>query len=448
VLLWEKYSIRRGSKIGIACLELDAYHISVIFACAELGCQLLLLDRPVTEHTIHKTKAALFGPLDLGIVDLQLAQDPIHQSMMETYCLQLANISDFDTYNIANHDVFSLVADTFFCREDDVFLLASTSGTTSDSTPVLYNHRYTAQLSIRNSKLFNFASTSKIIHIRNMHHASSSLLHFLPALYASEDHWHKYVNFNDFKQVDDFVEMLIINNINMCLLCNHYDLDSLLVRLKVNQITFSHNIDFNISGFTLSKHLFDKAYGHNMNIVSTFGSVDTGVPVFINRLDKNSDRELLGSGLIGYFPNDGFYKLEMHDNLVQLSCPGFWKEPRYLSDRFTKKDNLYYHLHRDNLISISGCSFDLHLLTDYIKLVIKCNDLSVIVDQHNHCLFLVIWDSNINITLADLHAYISNSEFSQCSSSFKKIKHLHKKDFTIDTKVSIDQLRGYLQSAD
>lgn len=449
VLLWEKYKIRRGSKIGIACLELDPYHFSLIFACSELGCQLVILDHPISEHTIHKTKAALFSPIDLGIVDTSLILDQQHQTMMETYCSQIANISIFDTYEIDDHNNFKLVADKFYCLEDDVLILASTSGTTSNSKPVLYKQKYVAELSIRNSKIFNYTKDSNVIHIRNMHHASSILLHFLPTVYACASHWHKYTNFNQDEQTNDFVNLIVEKQINVCLLCNQHDLDSLILNLQKNNITFNHRIEFNISGFLLTKQLLDQIKNHNMIITSTFGSVDTGVPVFINQLDKDSNRDLLNSGLIGYFPDDGFYKIVNEGNLIRLECPNFWEEPRYLNDNIKEDHGRYYHLQRDNVIQIGSCEFNLSLLTEYVKLSLSCEDLLIVVDIEYNCLYLVIWDNpSTIIELSHLRQVLDNSEFKNCSYIFKKIKNLHKKMFTVDTKVSVDQLRGYLQVAD
>ena len=447
ILLWEKYNIRRGSKIGIACLEVDAYHCSLIFACSELGCQIVLLDHPISKETIHKTKAALFAPIDLGIVDSLLVNDQLHQKMLETYCNQIMHVSEFDTYKIVDHDTYSAIADHIFCRVDDPLILASTSGTTSDSKPVLYNQEYTTQLAIRNSNIFNHKTNSNVIHTRNMHHASSLLLHFFPSVYACSTHWSKYVNFNDVDHLTEFVSLLVNKEINLCLLCNHYDLNLLISNLQKNNIKFKHRIDFNISGFVLTSDLLAQIKNHNMTIVSTFGSVDTGVPVFINQIDKNSTVKFLSNGCIGYFPSDGFYKLTVINELVQIECPKFWKEPRFLSDRIKKHNDLYYHLQRDNIIQLSSCEFNLNSLTEYVKVAINYNNLSIVVDQEFNCVYLVLWDTNINLSLHKLNQLLINSKFKNCSHIFKKIKTLHKKDFTIDTKVSVDQLRGYLQSA-
>jgi len=447
ILLWEKYQLRKGSKVGIACLEVDAYHISLIFACSELGCQFVSLDHPISQATINKTKAAMFSPIDLGIVDDILVKDGLHQKMLETYCKQVAPLSVFDSYNIADHGLFLTVADFYFCQEDDVLFLASTSGTTSESTRVPYTHKYTAQLSVRNSVIFNHKNHSRVIHTRNMHHASSLLLHFLPTLYACSNHWHKYFNSNDHESMDKFIDMLINFQINFCLLDNRFNLDSIIKKLKYRKICFDHSIEFNISGFLLDRQLQDNIADHNITVVSTFGSVDTGVPLFINRLTRDTDPFSLTDGLIGYFPDDDFYRLTISEGSVQVDCPGHW-HARTLNDCIKEKNNVYYHLHRSNTITFENLSFDLVSLTGFVQQLLNNTDLSVVVDLKNQSLYLVIWNNFVTIELHALKQALIDSKFKNCASFFKKIKNLNKKQFTIDTKVSVDQLRGYLQAND
>jgi acyl-CoA synthetase (AMP-forming)/AMP-acid ligase II len=448
ILLWEKYGIRRGSKIGIACLEVDAYHISLIFACSELGCQFVSLDHPVSYETIHKTKAALFAPIDLGISDKTLYQDRLHQHMMEIYCKKTTSLQEFDSYKIVEHSLWSTVADQYFCQEQDPIFLASTSGTTSDSKPVVYTQKYATHLAIRNANIFNHTEHSRVIHTRNMHHASSLMLHFLPTLYKCSLHWHKYVNVDSVENTDSFLDLLLDAKINFCLVDNRYNLDAMLGQIVRRQIHFPQSLELNISGFLLTSDLKDQIADHNITIVSTFGSVDTGVPLFINRLDQHTDADLMSGGLIGYFPSDGFYQLTIDHETVRVDCPTHWTEPRFLNDRIQEKNNLYYHLQRDNIITIGEVRFDLNQLTKFVQQLIYSFEVLIVVDQEQQALYLAVWNSDISIKLPDLVAALMDSEFKKCATLFKKIRHFDKKQFTIDTKVSVDQLRGYLQTND
>jgi acyl-CoA synthetase (AMP-forming)/AMP-acid ligase II len=445
IILWEKYSVRPGMKIGIAMQDVDPYHVSLIFAASELALELVQLDHPVNKFTIDKTKAALFAPIDIGIVDHALQQDELHQTMMQRYCRCLIDSSDFDQYTIKDHALYSSVANTIFCKQNSVLLWASTSGTTSESKPVPYTQKYIANLSIRNSIIFNHTTDSKVMHTRNMHHASSLLIHFLPTIFACSEHWSKYVDYNHNDQMSEFVDLLFAYKINFCMLFNIYHITNLFNALKKKKLKFDHDIDFNISGFLLEKSLLAYVKEHNLSIVSTFGSIDTGVPVFVNCLRPDTDESSMTPGLIGYFPKDNFYKLKLVNNQVELACD-HWAESKILNDKIEERDGLYFYLQRDSIITMKNFSFDLHIFTNYVKLLVGYSDISVIVDHQNDCLYLVIWDRDTECTLDGINKKIHHSEFSNCI--FTKLKCLHKQDFVVDTKVSVDQLRGYLSYCD
>jgi hypothetical protein len=283
-----------------------------------------------------------------------------------------------------------------------------------------------------------------------MHHASSLMLHFLPTLHACSLHWNKYTNFDSVEKINDFLNLLLDAKINFCLVCNHYDLDAMLGQIGRRQIHFPQSLELNISGFLLTPDLQEQIVNHNITIVSTFGSVDTAVPLFINRLNQHTDIELMAGGLIGYFPNDGFYQLNVSQGVVQVDCPNHWTTPRFLNDRIKEKNNLYYHLQRDNTITIGQIQFDLDQLTRCVRQIIHqpAADVLIVVDLERQALYLVLWDTNVSIELVELVTALMDSKFKECAMLFKKIRHFNKKQFTIDTKVSVDQLRGCLQAND
>ena len=68
------------------------------------------------------------------------------------------------------------------------FLLSSTSGTTKASRPILFSQNEVYQISKRNVDVFEFKSDSKIIHSRNLHHASALLTSLLPSLMKAHVH--------------------------------------------------------------------------------------------------------------------------------------------------------------------------------------------------------------------------------------------------------------------
>lgn len=443
-MLWEEYGARPGQKIGISMLEVDPYHISLIFAAGELGLGFVILDHPIGEFAMDKTKAAIFAPIDIGVECAILGADHLNRIMTRKFCRHNISVSEFDSYVIKKGETYSEVADKIFCNEQDALLWVSTSGTTSSSKPVMYTHKYVTTLAIRNATLFGLKPDSNIVHTRNMHHVSSLLVHFLPSLYASKNHWAKYTNYSDPVHVKEYVELLVDKHINFSLISNQYGLKSIFRVFDELDVRFDHPIEFNLSGFHVTKEMLDAARKYNLAIVSTFGSVDTACPLFVKRITPESPDSDIAPGLVGEYYDDGYYNISVSaDNVVTIECPTCWDGPRVINDLIEQRGNLFYHIHRDNVIEMDNYSFNLTKLTEYVKDALGFDDLSVVVDKDHDCLYLVLWDTDLNVDLPLFNVNISNSEFYYCS--FKKIVNLKKETFTLDTKVNVDQLRGYLQ---
>ena len=447
VMLWEKYQARPGQKIGISMLEVDPYHISLIFAAGELGLGFVILDHPIGEWAMDKTKAALFAPIDLGVECKVLGADHLNRIMTRKFCTHNISVDEFDSYVIQNDISYSEVADKIFSNPDDILLWVSTSGTSSPSKPVAYTHKYVVKLARRNSVLFGIQTESNVVHTRNMHHVSSLLIHFLPSICASKNHWTKYVNTSKSQDLTDFVSMLSDNKINFMLVCNLFDLEAMFGKFQEQNLFFQHDIELNLSGFHLTPKILQAARRHNLNIVSTFGSVDTACPLFVRRIGPATPDSDMEPGLVGEFYDDGFYQLTVSDSgIVTVDCRTCWPTVRYLNDSIERRGDKFYHIQRDNVIAMKNYEFNLTDLTNAIKTVLGYDDVMVVVDKEYDCLYLVLWDTGPQIDIPMFNANLSNSAYANCQ--MKKIVNLEKQKFTLDTKVNVDQLRGYLQQPD
>ena len=448
IILYETHGMRRGMSLGLGLLEVDFYHIALIFAAAELGLRFIQLDHPVSNETMHNTKAAMYAPIDLGVVDSYFKKNKLLMDMMKLYCVKLCDTQEFDTNQIQNNSLYDTIKDQYFCQENDILFLASTSGTTSQSKSVPFTHSYTYQLSDRNGKLYHHDDYPTALHIRNMHHASSLVMHFLPTIMYCKNHYGQYVNTASEDSIINLVNLIQNKEINFIQICNKYEYDNIVKVLDKKNIKFKHHVDLSISGFVLTDDLLPALKKHNMNIVSAFGSVDTAIPLFINVIGP--DTQSILPGLIGTMPNDGFYKIEIADAGIDIECPTAWQNKKTLQDHVEERDGLYFHKNRTTEITINNFTFELNQLSEFVKTVVNGADLNVVVDKENDCLYLAIWDTDdsivtsaMGVSTIDLALSMSTA-LSGCT--FKKIENLSKKRFTIDTKVSVDQLRGHFQN--
>lgn len=91
-------------------------------------------------------------------------------------------------------------------------------------------------------------------------------------------------------------------------------------------------------GFTLPEEYIDYAKNYNLEFISHYGSIDTGIPLLVNYLDKNSEYR---SDCLGVSPDD-FYDITVDSTTnASVSSQG-WSEPRILDDVLYMKDNLYF----------------------------------------------------------------------------------------------------------
>ena len=108
-----------------------------------------------------------------------LVYDGLHDEMIKLYGGRGIDVHDgYNTNDIIGEDVLPT----------DTFLISSTSGTTKASRPVTFSHKETMAIAKRNINVFWFGHDAKVIHSRNLHHASALLTHLLPALMNAYSH--------------------------------------------------------------------------------------------------------------------------------------------------------------------------------------------------------------------------------------------------------------------
>lgn len=403
--LFRSRGAKKGDLVALAILEMNINHISAIFAIAEMGMKLLVIDKPVTEQTLHMTKMAIFGPVDFALECDVARNSPLHHDMVMAYSNQIIHESEYDSFS---DDTDSDIE----CESTDHFLLASTSGTTSRSKPIWFTHEELYKISERNIKVFKFEPESCVLHTRNMHHASSLLTFLLPALMGSKNHYFAYMFANPTSFLNICEEEIIPHRIDRLLCGNMFDVAKLIDSLNNIDGVIPKKILINISGFTVTKVLVDYVKRYNIEFMSHYGSIDTGIPLLLNHITSQYEFE---ASRLGVQPDD-FYGMETRDGFTEITC-SMWNSPRIIQDNLEQRDGTWYYGGRLDRDPIEN--FVSSITTEYTF---------VIVDDSRH---LVLWediDSSkfANLAIADIH-------------------YLDKETFTVDTKINMDQLREYLR---
>ena len=423
-LLICEYDARKGQTLALAIITVNPNHIACIFAAAELGLKLLVITKPISHETIHATKMGIFGPVDIT-VSQGFAEDDPHSEMIEKYSRKICLEEEI------NHVTNDKDTATVDISPDDSLIFASTSGTTGTSKPVMFSHREVYEISKRNIDIFAFNNNSVVVHTKSFHHASGMLTFVIPALMVADKHFYGGISWIPVTMKttyppEEFVRKFIVTEKADMMLVNMPNaiiwLSEFIEKYK-DQI--HHKVKLNTSGFTIPERFYDYCKNLPLELYSHYGSVDTGIPLLVNHVTDKSEYH---SGLLG-MKMDNFY--QMNDETV--SCH-LWEKPRPLPDKLRLDNGIYFYESRmeDKYIVPLPAGMSEIFNEQYGEhIVVASKDKP----------FLIVWNSEKS---SDLHQTVAFGK-TEINLMFKKILYLNKMDFMVDTKVSMEQLRAYLE---
>ena len=341
MLFQENYNVRKGEVVAISILDVTHYHLSCLLACAELGLKIFIIDAPATKESLPYTKLALHGPADYCVHHEFMGDelyDGLHGQMIREYSKEL-----IDTRELVFKEPkdFEMPDDV---SEDDIFMISSTSGSTKPSRKIEFTHKEVYEMSRRNIDIFKFKPETKVLHTKNMHHASAMICTLLPSIMVSEYHRSFTLPQNlDWISDVNILKQMISNEqykINLkggyhMTVPNQMILDFLL---KSAFPSFKNKTIISMCGFTLPEEYVDIAKTFNLEFISHYGSIDTGIPLLVNYLDENTEYR---SDCLGVPPDD-FYNIQVSPTTNAIVGCQLWSEDRTLDDILYVEDNLYF----------------------------------------------------------------------------------------------------------
>ena len=341
MLFRENYNVRKGEIVAISILDVTHYHLSCLLACAELGLKIFIIDAPATKESLPYTKLALHGPADYCVHHEFMGDDlydGLHGQMIREYSKELIDTREL-VFKEPND--FEMPDDV---SEDDIFMISSTSGSTKPSRKIEFTHKEVYEMSRRNIDIFKFKPETKVLHTKNMHHASAMICTLLPSIMVSEYHRSFTLPQNlDWISDVNILKQMISNEqykINLkggyhMTVPNQMILDFLL---KSAFPSFKNKTIISMCGFTLPEEYIDIAKTFNLEFISHYGSIDTGIPLLVNYLDENTEYR---SDCLGVPPDD-FYDIQVSPTTNAIVGCQLWSEDRTLDDILYVEDNLYF----------------------------------------------------------------------------------------------------------
>lgn len=331
---------KKGDLITISIMKVNLQHVASIIACAELGLRIFILDSPATKESLPFTKLALHGPSDYYIYsskeDTTKIYNGLHDEMMKRYggvgidCESPASSNSYFNHEYRDCD-FPKVLPT------DPLLVSSTSGTTGKSKPITFSHQEVMGISVRNVDVFWMMDNSKIVHSRNLHHASAMLTHLLPALFYCYSH-SSFAIGHDLSAEEDVDRLiglrdLLENPPSNIMIPNKAELYDFLETFGGR---FKRTVNINMCGFALDEEFVELAKEYNILFQSHYGSIDTAIPLLVNYVGEDS--KIIPNSL-GILPDD-FYKTTLENGRMKVEHE-WWDEPRYMEDELELIDGQY-----------------------------------------------------------------------------------------------------------
>lgn len=323
---------KKGDLVTISIMEVSLDHVASIFACAEMGLRIFILDSPATKESLPFTKLALHGPSDYYIYssneDTTKIYNGLHDEMMKRYG-GVGIDSEEPT-----KEVWFQGAEVY---PTDPFLVSSTSGTTGPSKAITFSHQEVMGISHRNIDIFWFGEDAKVIHSRNLHHASAMLTHLLPALMNAYSHssfaiGHDRSADEDLNRLSGLKDLIETPPSNIMI----PNKEELYDFLETFAGPFKRTVNINMCGFVLDEEFVELAKEYNVHFQSHFGTIDTAIPLFINRVGKDSTIIPNGLGVLA----DDFYKTTLENGRMKVEHE-WWNEPRYIEDDIELIDGQY-----------------------------------------------------------------------------------------------------------
>ena len=341
MLFRENYNVRKGEVVAISILDVTHYHLSCLLACAELGLKIFIIDAPATKESLPYTKLALHGPADYCVHHEFMGDelyDGLHGQMIRDYSKELIDTRELVFKEPNDFEMSNEIS------EDDIFMISSTSGSTKPSRKIEFTHKEVYEMSRRNIDIFKFKPETKVLHTKNMHHASAMICTLLPSIMVSEYH-------RSFTLPQNLDWISDVNILKQMISNEQYKINSkggyhmtvpnqMIMEFLLKSIfsSFKNKTIISMCGFTLPEEYIDIAKEYNLEFISHYGSIDTGIPLLVNYLDENTEYR---SDCLGVPPDD-FYDIQVSPSTnASVGCQ-MWSEDRILDDILYVEDNLYF----------------------------------------------------------------------------------------------------------
>jgi hypothetical protein len=377
-----KERITPGQKIGIAIPSYELSYLAITFAAFELGLKMVILTRPMNEKDCVSAKCLAHLPLDMFIYGLPDA--PEYNFAVDFFIRHSWKSIRLEP----NYVAFSDNDVGVYATPDSDLLLCTSSGTTGKPKLISQTHSFLYDLCSMNWEQLGFNQDDSAIHLESFNHGSSICIFFLPSMLVCKEHYlfASVVTDADKGYYYNVMKFCERKGITKILSPNGLATDSLLSTLESGEIDASA-VTMMILSFINPKWLNAVKSGSIKKIVSVFGCSETGGPLFLPYIDKNTEKfdpRSLGK------PCNDFYKITTPDNMLTVKMP----DGRVIeTGDYVTED--FYFVRKNKLPRINDIDINSFDLIELLERKYSRSRFEIVVDEISNLLYIVTEDESM-----------------------------------------------------
>lgn len=376
---------QRGQKVGISLITIDIFYTAVLFAMFELGLKLTILHRMHSDLETKKPKAKAHMPLDIFICYSNRTLTPL--SLTTHYYVKNSKKVIETAHEWKLEDVSKAKPTPIWAEPEDHILLCNSSGTTGDPKLIYHNHEYIYDLCSYNWEPMELEDNDTVLHMSSINHGASLSVFYLPALRKCKTHYldlHKNVDPN--KGYPYFLFLAAKDyGINRMLCPNAAVTDAIIDAIEEDDVGLP-DTSFVVVSFINPRWLKVIKEGKLKKIISAFGCSETGGPLLVPYIDKDTDENTFNPKFLGK-PTVGFYDTKQIDGLLTVDLPN---GTRVITEDIVeeKEDGLYF-VRKNKLRKINDMDVNPLDIVERIDHLSSRNRFEVVVDEIYNELYIV-----------------------------------------------------------
>jgi hypothetical protein len=431
ILVWEKYGLRPGDRASAVVRLTDAYYLSFVLACLELGVSLVVTDKPVNNN-FSAVRQRLYGNLKLAVMDQESWNDPVNQECSRLFFEHTVETTVFDTYEVQDNSLWESVGNQVFATKDTVAITTTTSGTTGVPTVIQHAHEWIYESSQRGARVFDFKKEDRILHARQLSHGAVLDLFLLPTLFKSDNH---FVFNYDSHNIDVLIDIIVRERINKIMLFANPE--EILEALPV----LDHKLDI-ILGYRPNAKWISVVKQKRINsLFNSYGSTEAGNCILGVPITQETDPATFDPYYLGHLLDDYFGIVINGPDSVTITNNRFNCSVT-LADCFELKSDGYYFYGRSHQFRIDDIMFTQPQLDSAVAQIVT-GRYEAIVDEEEQKIYLAVYEPVADNTLELVNQTLANAINNKITVS--KLAVVDYNAFTQGWKASKDLLRNYFK---